>query len=448
MPYVPGYEHDVFISYAHGDDRDWINRLVDRLQPALKQRLGIPPNIWIDDDKLRQSRDFTKEIPESVKASALFVLLPSPTYIRSRYCVEQECRVFEEAVASRRARFGPGFANELFALRCPILPVDNNEHWTLFPGLTDIPFCDEFETLAIGSAEFETRFRRLVGELVGLLKRMRNQSTAVFLYPPNPPPAVQAAHRALGAELAARSYRILPDRTVNLRDQLMEASLAVFLLGPDYDESARQLADAAAARKDMPWIVWCSPDAEQTTVTDQIGFCAYLEQLDSASKTYLDASILSAKLKEEVLSLLRPDPMALPAARGKPRVYLVYSSQDRKNAGLITFHYRKDVEFETPDDPAQHTSRLSRSDGVLLVWGGSDEQWCSREFAQMVQTSRRQGVRGLCLFDPLENKTTAVQQIRTGFGDLYIGEQSGRFDPGRLEPFFTPLLRRSPDAQP
>jgi len=446
MAYVPGYQHDLFISYAHGDDRDWINRLLDRLQPALKQRLGVAPSIWIDDDKLRQSRDFSKEIPDSVKASAVFLLLPSPTYIRSRYCVDQECKVFEETIGRKRARFGSGFANELFALRCPILPVDDNEHWTLFHGLTDIAFCDELDTFPLASPDFEARFRRLVGELVGLLKRMRNQSTAVFLYPPSPGPEVQIAHKALAAELTALSYRILPDRTVNLHDQLMEASLAVFLLGADYDESARELADVACKRKDLPWVVWCSPAAEQSNVTDQIGFCAYLEQLDSASKTYLNSAIMPAKLKEEVLSLLRPDALALPPTEGKPRVYLVYNSQDKKNAGLITFHYRKDVHFETPDDPSQHTLRLSRSDGVLLVWGSSDEQWCSREFEQVARTS---GHRGLCLFDPVHTKTAAVEVIRSGCKDLYIGEEYGRFDPGRLEAFFTPLLRRrSAGTQP
>ena len=70
MGYVPGYQHDIFISYAHGDDRSWINRLVDRLEPALKQRLGVKAELWLDDDALRRSRDFSKEIPDSVERSS------------------------------------------------------------------------------------------------------------------------------------------------------------------------------------------------------------------------------------------------------------------------------------------------------------------------------------------------------------------------------------------
>ena len=60
MAYVPGFDHDVFISYAHGDDRDWINSFMDRLKQTLKRLLGIEPIFWIDTNDLRKSRDFSK----------------------------------------------------------------------------------------------------------------------------------------------------------------------------------------------------------------------------------------------------------------------------------------------------------------------------------------------------------------------------------------------------
>ncbi len=65
MAFVPGYQHDVFISYAHEDDREWVNRLIARLEPAIKQRLGVKPSIWIDDEKLRASRDFSSPRPST-----------------------------------------------------------------------------------------------------------------------------------------------------------------------------------------------------------------------------------------------------------------------------------------------------------------------------------------------------------------------------------------------
>ena len=67
-----------FVSYAHGDDRDWINRFVGRLQLVLKRRLSHEASIWIDDEDLRKSRDFRKEIPDTLKSSAVLLLLPRP----------------------------------------------------------------------------------------------------------------------------------------------------------------------------------------------------------------------------------------------------------------------------------------------------------------------------------------------------------------------------------
>ena len=446
MAYVPGYKHDVFVSYAHGDDREWIALLAARLEPALKQRLGTKPAIWIDDDQLRASRDFSAEIPDSVRSSAVFLLLTSPTYIRSTYCVDEECRTFADSLPARRVRFtSDEFVAERFAFRCPILPTDNNEHWSLFPGLTDIPFCDEADTFVTGSPSFETSFRRLVGELVGLLKRMRNHSTSVFLYPPDPADDIAQTHAALAGELSAHSYRLLPDRKVKLADQLQEAALSVFLLGERYDEAAGELIEEVSTG-DKPWVAWCAPSAEQSADANQAGLCLHVEQLDSPSKTFLDPSVRPAKLKEEVLALLGPDPRALPDTEGKPRVYLVYNARDKtdfKNAGLISYHFRKEVHFEHPDDPAQHTARLTGSEGVLLVWGHAGEEWCEREFKEIVQTSRPAGMRGLCLFEPADPKTEAVRAIRDGYRDMFVGEQFGnKFDPSRLTPFFTSLLRR------
>jgi hypothetical protein len=450
MAYVPGFQHDVFISYAHGDDREWIAGFVQLLQRTLDRRLGTRIDIWMDEDDNRKSRDFSKEIPASVRSSAVFLLLPSPTYIRSAYCVNEECRTFADTLAAGRVRFAvPSFANDLFAIRCPLLPVDGNEHWTLFPGLTDIPFCSDSATFALAGAEFEGSFRTLVNELVDLLKRMRNHSTSVFLYPARPGPELANVHAALVAELAAHSYRVLPDRNVSLPDQLREATLSVFLLGREYDESASELVEIAAAQHDKPWVAWCAPGTNEAGA-DQIGFCAHIEQLDAPTKTYLNAGTAPIKLKEEILSLLKPDPRAAVAVGGKPRVYLVYNARDvaeRKNAGLISFSFRREFHFDHSDDPAQHTNRLSRSDGVLLVWGHADEDWCSREFLEIVQTAHGDA-RGLCLFDPKDVKVQAVDDIRRVCGDVYISEQFGKFDPAGLDAFFTPLRRRAHGPHP
>jgi hypothetical protein len=261
-----------------------------------------------------------------------------------------------------------------------------------------------------------------------------------------PVPSAQPliAHR-YHDEAVAQSPLVFPNTAPDARE-VTSRFLVYPVFSSDYDERAGELAELAAGQNGKPWLVWCSPTVEQGAEANQVGLSAYLEQLDASNKTYLNASINPAKLKEEVLALLKPDSRALPETQGKPRVYLVYNARDRnevKNAGLISFHFRKEIHFEHPDDPAQHTLRLSRSDGVLLVWGAAGEDWCSREFAEIVQASGEAAEKGMCLFDPPETKTDAVKTIRDAFRELYVGEQFGRFDPARLETFFAPLLRRS-----
>src|ERR1700730_6773610 len=101
MPFVPGFDHDVFISYAHGDDRDWINRFVDRLEPALS-RLLPGADVWIDKDDLRKSRNFKQDIPANLLSSAVLISLVSPTYITRPYCVDHECRRFDDIATVRK----------------------------------------------------------------------------------------------------------------------------------------------------------------------------------------------------------------------------------------------------------------------------------------------------------------------------------------------------------
>ena len=443
MAFVPGYKHDIFVSYAHGDNREWISRFVGRLESELKNKLGDSADVWLDDSDLRKTRDFQKEIPDGVTSTATFLLLPSPAYIRSQYCIEIECRAFEETLPSKKARFaGQGFANEKYAVRCPIEQVDDNEHWQLFPGLTDIPFFDASGTYAVGKPKFERSFRELTQSILPLLKRMRNQCTPVFVYPRNPEEdELKKVRQSLVNELEDISYRVLPDRYVSLPDQLREASLAVFLQGEQYDSSVKELAEVAR-QQGRPWVVWCSASGEATKVPEQMVQLEFLEQLDAPRKTYLDSSNSVDKLKEEVRSLLNPDPRAIAGAGGKRRVYLIYKSanrSERMNAGRIATSFGKEFRFDHPDDPAQHTALLMESDGVLLLWGSAEEDWCAHEFEAVVRSAR---TKGLCVFDPKETKGSALQQIRAKASDVLIAEQFGSFEQSRLEQFFN-LIRQS-----
>jgi hypothetical protein len=448
--YIPGYEHDIFISYAHGDNQTWIDGLVERLKQELREKLGSPVDIWVDKDSLRRSVDFQREIPDSLRASGVFLLLPSPSYITSRYCVDVECRGFEQSLANRRSRFtNEKLTNALFAVRCPILPVQNNEHYQLLAGLTDIEFCDKVNTFPIASPEFDAPLRRLVGELVELMRLMRNDATPVFIYEGEPTEDIKEANEALRAELTAQGYGIVPDRRTSIREQLLSAHLSVFLLGSKYDEGVEDLMQLVADRNERPWVVWAAPEVLPRFVPEQLAFLEAVRAMKSSQRTELPYT--PQKLKEEVLAILKPDPAVRTSADEKARIYVVYNIGEQSealNAGRITRHFRREFDFEYAKDRAAHTRLLSSSDGVLLVWGTADQRWCEREFAEIVQaTSRGNVAKALCVFDPKGEKQEAIRQIREGRRDVHIVELFGpEFDPESIESFFAPI-RRVPRGQ-
>lgn len=439
MVYVPGFENDVFVSYAHGDDRAWIREFSESLASALKEQLGVDPTVWIDKETLDKSQDYRKEIPQSVLASALFLILASPSYVQSRYCVEMECRAFERTIDRKREQFNNSeFRNELFTFRSTILPVDNNEHWELIEGAADYEFHDGVQRLSRSKAKFKVAFRELVRDASSLLKRMRNHRTPVFLYPRDPGAGIVQAHHMLKNELIGHGYRVLPDSLLQMKQRMHESALAVFLLDQGYDPHMLELMQAMANQEKKLWVVWESPAALATTNQDQKMLLARVDQrLKSSLRRYFDSKIRPDQLKREVMDLLKPEAGVVSAPSAKRRVALICDGQRREelaNASDIRYRWGSEFDFTLPSEDL--LPRTAGSDAVLLVWGRAEESWCSDQFERL---SASAAAKGLCVFDP--EKHGAVQQIRESLvgAQWHISEHYGRLEPTRLEPFFEPL---------
>src|SRR5580704_16590446 len=92
MAYVPDYDHDVFVSYAHLDDQGesaWVTNLMRLLDTEVRQRLGTKDlRIWIDHG-LDGNRPLTPEIMQAIRRSATLLVIMSPSYIASEWCVSE-----------------------------------------------------------------------------------------------------------------------------------------------------------------------------------------------------------------------------------------------------------------------------------------------------------------------------------------------------------------------
>lgn len=93
--YISGYQHDVFVSYAHvdneplvGADKGWVTTLITELKKLLGQKLGRADaySLWMD-YKLRGNQPVTPDIDAQLKSTATFLLILSPGYLASKWCV-------------------------------------------------------------------------------------------------------------------------------------------------------------------------------------------------------------------------------------------------------------------------------------------------------------------------------------------------------------------------
>jgi hypothetical protein len=438
LAYLPGFDHDVFVSYCHGDDRTWIRGFYELLKPALREQLGIEANIWIDEQALENSSDFRAEIPNRLSRSGLILVLASNQYVRSSYCVETECMVFESSIAERRSKYPSAeFETALFAFRIELLPVDNDDHHHLIAGLTDYKFHDGSFRLPLSSPAFQAEFGRLVVDISKLMKRMRNHSTKVFLYPRDPGPGVAEAHATLKSELVAHGYSVLPDSLVQIEQRALESELGIFLLDGAKDARLRPLVETFAGRSQRPWVVWESPYAHASCDKYVQMFVAHVvNRLDSPRRRYFNSSVSPATLKAEILELLKPAARVIRSPGPKRRVALIcdpYQREELACAYDIDSHWNTEFEFDLPGDAV--AAAAAGSDGVLLIWGNAKEAWASDQFERLTGAATP---KGLCVFDP--EKRAVVQQIRGGAGtEWHISEHYGRFMPALLNPFFTQL---------
>jgi hypothetical protein len=93
MAFIPGYEHDVFVSYAHVDDQPfidaaaglerssgWVSTLVRHLKNELAQKIGRSDalSVWFDSNNLRGNHKLIDEIAARLERAAIFVAILSP----------------------------------------------------------------------------------------------------------------------------------------------------------------------------------------------------------------------------------------------------------------------------------------------------------------------------------------------------------------------------------
>lgn len=86
MPVVPGFKYDLFVSYAHQNDRPWhwVTEFISTLKEELQSKSREFSAWW--DPALRSGEDFNLAIGEAISESAVFLSVLSLAYGDSTYC--------------------------------------------------------------------------------------------------------------------------------------------------------------------------------------------------------------------------------------------------------------------------------------------------------------------------------------------------------------------------
>ena len=126
MPVVAGFEHDVFVSYAHNDNLAfrggrWVEEFVGDLREGLSPLIGSAAEVWRD-PRLAGNAALWPELSNRLKKSAVLLAIVSPAYQRSDWC-RRELQEFLQLHAPKRAP-GRSFARVVRADKLPVDPQD------------------------------------------------------------------------------------------------------------------------------------------------------------------------------------------------------------------------------------------------------------------------------------------------------------------------------------
>ncbi len=219
--YLPGLVNDVFISYTHkdnqvsgGEDTGWVSHFHLELQKRLTELLGAEAVVWRD-KKLGGCDDFSAEIFDQLKSSAVLVPVLSPGYMRSTWC-QNELEEFQKA-SMQTGGFQIGTL--VRAAKAVKTPLDEDRHreilgqslgFEFYEREQGSPYFNEFEP---GTDAYKQKLDRLTQDIVRILKAMQSAKPHKgTVYLAETSSDLRTERQKLLDELHAQGYRVLPDR--------------------------------------------------------------------------------------------------------------------------------------------------------------------------------------------------------------------------------------------
>lgn len=464
--FVPGFEYDLFISYAHQDDTRWVQAFEDELSDEISRRLGLAISTWQDTGKLRAGENWQTGIQEGIRTSAAFVAIVSPSYQNSIWCA-RERNEFKKQFPATQADFAGRF------FKAVKTPWPDNGHRLFLQQIQDADFYKEDEDgprdFTPGSREFKRAIRKLADGIEPLLRRLRRGNQRVHVA--WPVDECFTAWEQLSSELRNKGFDVQPTgpRDGSFADQLLTADLekavlSIHLLGQTYDPFSERMA-LLAAELEHQMMFWVAPGAQEPADAQQRALLEAIKRgvrPDNPSREWprgwsLVADTPVRRFIDAVLARLRPQPAATPVvtAGNAPTIYLVHDAttaadtsvaQDLKDRiakaeGMQVFLSRADLANPT-EQKLWHENLLKSCDGVLLYRNAAPEGWWNQLAPEVILAERRFERQPITSRAFLLNQPPAWEVGP----EVKVIPYHAPFELSHLEPFLQPLRQRAAEG--
>jgi hypothetical protein len=422
---MPTFENDVFISYAHIDNRalvegenGWIDKFHYALATRLSQVLGEESKIWRD-PKIQGNDFLTDTIRAALPRSAALLSVLSPRYLKSNSCLEELKEFLKVAEQTGGVRLRdksrifiviktdilldehPPELRELLGYKFYRRDSKTGRPHELMVDEKDAQFVLYLDDLTYDIAEILGLIRpraRTTGQAHGM-------PTDQTVYLAETTSDVEETRDQIRRELRDRGYKILPDRSFPangkayaemVRAALKQCTLSIHCIGQHYGTVPEgieqslvhlQIEAAESCSRDRPLtrLLLVSPDLKAAEPRQE-EFLGYLRtKIASQGAELVEANIEKFKdIVQEKLAVLSKKSTGFPTrSNGKSRIYLMCHQRDFNEVRMLQQHlYRQGLEVVLPateGDEAQvqddHKENLIWCDAAMIYYGNGNEPW-------------------------------------------------------------------------
>ena len=498
MGHIPGFVHDIFISYAHVDnlsaspeEKKWVDQFHQYLEVHLSKRIGRigAVKIWRDPN-LDGNQLFDKTIKETIDQSALFIALTSNGYLASTYCCN-ELNWFQKKASEEKCGLVIGDRSRIF--NCLL----NNIHYTKWPkefsgtlGFTfnDATRKDQFgEPSLFEDKRFHHQLRELVDAIYPLILEFKQLQLSLNQEIPEEKKADDRESAVIYIAEVVDSLRPLKKRIFNelspkfnilenipppfdadshnnsVIDAVKKADLCIHL----FDEySGREMdgePDKTYPQKQVELglenanaqLIWIPRDLNISNIEDK-KYEKFLDQLENGARPKGNydfirgiSSSLSYEIREKIEQLKEPFVEETPGFIAA--ALLDTHFKDQLHALELSKYLleRKIQPFVNPqeDDPRKNLSifkeRLNQVAMLIIFYGNVAEEWVRGRLIAAMEIAITSGsplkACGIYLAPPHKEKREGF--FNQEFLKVHMLDNSDTFHPDSLKPLFAGIGR-------